>query len=73
MPQHDAVALGALLREGRPDTVLVGLFSMQLPMSALKQLLEVFDDIVLIPCAPDALVSRIKRLEQLKKREREGE
>jgi DNA-binding response OmpR family regulator len=68
MPHHDAAALGAMLREGRPDTMLVGLFSIQLSVTTLKTLLQVFDDVVLIPCAPDALVARIRKLERLKKR-----
>ncbi len=68
-PREDAVATGAALRSISLRTVLVGLFSIQLPMSALAQVLETFDDVIMIPCAPDALVTRVARLEERKQRQ----
>lgn len=69
LPRHDPAAIGALLRQGRSATVLIGLLSMQLPVETLTHVLEVFDDVVLIPCSPDALVARVAKLEQAKRRQ----
>lgn len=69
LPRHDPVAVGALLRQGRPSTVIIGLISMQLSIDALKRVLGVFDDVVMIPCTPDALVSRVVGLERVKRRQ----
>lgn len=69
LPRNDPAAIGALLRQGRPGTVLIGLFSIQLPVATLAAVLKFFDDVVLIPCAPDALVSRVVRLEEMKRRQ----
>ena len=67
VPRNDPAAIGALLRQGRPGTVLFGLFSIQLPVKTLETVLAYFDDVVLIPCAPDALVTRLMRLEEMKR------
>ncbi len=67
MPRNDPAAIGALLRQGRAGTVLIGLFSIQLPVKTLETVLSYLDDVVLIPCPPDALVSRLMQLEEMKR------
>lgn len=67
LPRDDASRMGAAFRDARPGLVLIGLLSMQLPLATLEEVLRVFDEVVLIPCAPDALVSRLDRLLQQKK------
>ncbi|HSL21843.1 MAG TPA: hypothetical protein VK886_09920 [Vicinamibacterales bacterium] len=62
-PKDDPLQIGGSLRRAWPQAVLLGLFSMQLPVTALKNVLETFDDVVMIPCSPDALISRLARLE----------
>jgi DNA-binding response OmpR family regulator len=69
LPRQDPVALGAMLREGRPATFLVGLLSMEIPLSALKPVLDVFDDVVLVPCSPEALVVRLLKLDRTRQRQ----
>lgn len=68
-PRHDAASVGSVLRAGNPGTVLIGLFSIQLPLSTLRQVLDHFDDVIMIPCAPEALVARIVRLQERKRRQ----
>lgn len=65
-PRHDPVAAGSLLRAENPQAVLIGLFSIQLSQESLKGVLDKFDDAIVIPCSPDALVTRIVRLHQRK-------
>lgn len=62
-PKDDPLQIGGSLRRAWPQAVLLGLFSMQLPVAALKTVLETFDDVVMIPCSPDALIARLARLE----------
>ncbi len=69
LPRNDPAAIGALLRQGRPATVLIGLFSIHLPVATLQKVLASFDDVALIPCSPDTLVSRLLRLEEIKQRQ----
>jgi DNA-binding response OmpR family regulator len=38
---------------------LIGLFSMALPAATLKQVLGNLNDVLMIPCSPDRLVSRL--------------
>jgi DNA-binding response OmpR family regulator len=61
-PSDDPAEIGQQIREAVPRAALIGLVSMQLPVSTLKQVLASFDDVVLIPCSPDALVARLTRL-----------
>jgi DNA-binding response OmpR family regulator len=63
-PYDDPLAIGALLRRRAPGIVLVGLVSVQLSMAILRAALTIFDDVVMIPCAPDALVDHVKRLDK---------
>jgi DNA-binding response OmpR family regulator len=67
-PRHDASTVGAALRSGNPGAVLIGLFSIQLSLGSLKTVLEDFDDVILIPCAPEALVARVVGLHEKKER-----
>lgn len=66
-PRHDPLAVGTALRQASVHAALLGLFSMQLPISTLSKVLESFDDVVMIPCAPDALVDRLTRVVQRKR------
>jgi DNA-binding response OmpR family regulator len=68
-PRENPAAIGAALRSLSLRTVLVGLFSIQLQMSALRQVLETFDDVIMIPCTPDALVARVVGLEERKQKQ----
>lgn len=68
-PRVNAEAIGTALRRASPSTALIGLFSMQLPMTSLKTVLDAFDDVVMIPCSPDALVARLGRLLERKRRQ----
>jgi DNA-binding response OmpR family regulator len=63
-PYDDPLAIGTLLRRRAPDIVLVGLVSVQLSIATLRAALTIFDDVVMIPCAPDALVDHVRRLEK---------
>lgn len=68
-PRENPTAVGAAFRSLTLRTVLVGLFSIQLPISALRQVLESFDDVIMIPCTPDALVSHVVRLQERKQKQ----
>jgi DNA-binding response OmpR family regulator len=68
-PRHDAAATGAMLRSHNPGSVLIGLFSIQLQLSTLRDVLDHFDDVIMIPCVPETLVSRIVRLQERKRRQ----
>ncbi len=68
-PREDPTAVGVALRSISLRTILVGLFSIQLPISALHRVLETFDDVVMIPCTPDALVGHIVRLQERKQKQ----
>jgi DNA-binding response OmpR family regulator len=68
-PNQDPAAIGVALRRAAPGAALIGLFSMRLPPPRLKEVLRSFDDVVLIPCPPDALVLRVMRLVERKRRE----
>ena len=68
-PREDPATVGAAFRSIGLRTVLVGLFSIQLSISALRQVLETFDDVIMIPCAPDALVAHVVRLEERKQKQ----
>jgi DNA-binding response OmpR family regulator len=61
-PAENPAKIGESLRQSNPHMILIGLFSMQLPMTALQHVLQTFDDVILIPCPPDALVTRLQRL-----------
>jgi DNA-binding response OmpR family regulator len=65
-PRQDPAAVGVTLRSVGFRTVLLGLFSIQLPLTALRDVLETFDDVIMIPCSPEALVTRIVRLGERK-------
>ena len=66
-PAENPTDVGRTLRESSAEMILIGLFSMQLPVTTLQQLLHFFDDVILIPCPPDALVDRLQRLLEKKK------
>ena len=66
-PAENPGEVGKALRQANVKMILIGLFSMQLPMTTLQQILEIFDDVILIPCPPDALVNRVRRLLEKKK------
>ena len=66
-PAENPAEVGATLRQSNPEMILIGLFSMRLPMTTLQQVLKTFDDVILIPCPPDALVARLQRLLKKKK------
>jgi DNA-binding response OmpR family regulator len=68
LPRQNPTTIGAQLRKGRSSAVLIGLMSVQLPLASLKPMLDVFDDVVLIPCTPEALVGHVIKLEQEKPR-----
>lgn len=68
-PRHDPAAAGVLLRAGNPRAVLIGLFSIQLPLASLRRVLDTFDDVIIIPCTPDALVARVVRLKERKQKQ----
>lgn len=68
-PRHDPAAVGAVLRACNPRAVLIGLFSIQLPLTLLKRVLDHFDDVIVIPCSPDALVTRVMRLQEKKRKQ----
>jgi DNA-binding response OmpR family regulator len=68
-PTDDPAEIGLKMREAVPRAALIGLVSMQLPVSTLKQVLGSFDDVVLIPCSPDALVARLNRLLRTRNRQ----
>lgn len=69
-PSDDAVAIGRALREepGSADATLLALSSVQHRTDTLREVLQNFDDEMLIPCTPDALMQRIAALS----RERHG-
>jgi DNA-binding response OmpR family regulator len=68
-PTDDPAEVGRAVRQAVPRAALIGLVSMQLPVATLKQVLGTFDDVVLIPCSPDALVARVTRLLRTRKRQ----
>jgi DNA-binding response OmpR family regulator len=59
LPRHDPLAVGALLRQRAPGAMLIGLISVRLRPETLDSMLAIFDDVVMIPCMPDALVKRL--------------
>jgi hypothetical protein len=40
-----------------------------LPVALLKHVLDHFDDVIMIPCSPDALVARVMRLQEKKRKQ----
>lgn len=68
-PRHDPASAGLMLRSANPGAILIGLFSIQLPLSTLRDVLDQFDDVIMIPCVPEALVGRIVRLQERKRRQ----
>lgn len=68
-PRQDPAAVGRILRSSNPDVVLIGLFSIQLPLSTLRHVLHHFDDVIMIPCTPEALVAHVVRLQERKNRQ----
>jgi DNA-binding response OmpR family regulator len=68
-PNQDPAAIGVSLRQAAPAAALIGLVSMPLPPPRLKEVLRSFDDVVLIPCTPDALIVRVTRLVERKRRQ----
>lgn len=71
-PSEDPAEVGRSLRQAAPLAALIGLFSMQLPLASLKHVLQSFDDVLLIPCSPDALVARLLTLLETKRRRQES-
>lgn len=71
-PRHDPATVGSVLRAGNPGSVLIGLFSIQLSLSTLKHVLDNFDDVIMIPCAPEALVARVMRLQERKRKQKQA-
>jgi DNA-binding response OmpR family regulator len=68
-PNEGPEEIGSALRQNAPGTALIGLFSVQLSSARLKQILRSFDDALLIPCTPDALVARVVRLMETRRRQ----
>lgn len=58
-PVDDPLGVSVALRQACGRATLIGLFSMVLPSSTLKQVLGNLNDVLMIPCSPDRLVSRL--------------
>jgi DNA-binding response OmpR family regulator len=58
-PVDDPLDVSQALRAACGRGALIGLFSMALPAATLKQVLGNLNDVLMIPCSPDRLVSRL--------------
>jgi DNA-binding response OmpR family regulator len=58
-PIDNPVDISLALRPASGRAALIGLFSMTLPSVTLKQVIGTLNDVLMIPCSPDRLVSRL--------------